>query len=71
MASITNSTWSLVILSPTATSTRTIFPGVGAGISIADAAVAGGGETRVFSETGAAETVPPELTWTWYLCPSQ
>jgi len=62
MASITNRTWSFVILSPTATSTRTIFPGVGAGISIADAALAGGGETGALSETGAAETVPPELT---------
>ena len=62
MASITNRTWSFVILSPTATSTRTIFPGVGAGISIADAAFAGGGETGTLSETGAAETVPPELT---------
>ena len=62
MASITSRTWSFVMMSPTATSTRTIFPGVGARISIADVAVAVGGETGVLSAPGAAETVPPELT---------
>ena len=68
MASITNSTWSFKIFSPTETSIRTIFPGVGAGISIDDTALAGGEGIGMLSGAGAgagagaAETVPPGLT---------